>query len=113
MEPQLSRRDVWIAHFALREAMMVGWTSIGRTTARRTCRYSWSMWRTVSRLTGVSVHPTYSILDLKADCRGYKYVEERIKMLPEKPEPVFLGQILHKIACLSRIHASQPSCSFS
>ena len=29
--------------------------------------------------------PDYSILDLKADCRGYKYVEETIKMLPEKP----------------------------
>ena len=32
--------------------------------------------------------PNYSILDLTADCRGYKYVEETIKMLPEKPEPV-------------------------
>jgi putative transposase len=30
----------------------------------------------------------YSILDLKADCRGYTYVEETIHMLPEKPEPV-------------------------
>ena len=27
----------------------------------------------------------YSVLDLKADCRGYKYVQETIKMLPEKP----------------------------
>jgi putative transposase len=57
--------------------------------------------------------PAYSILDLKADCRGYKYVEETIKMLPEKPEPVLLGQILHKVTCLGRIHVSQPSCSFS
>jgi putative transposase len=57
--------------------------------------------------------PAYSILDLKADCGGYKYVEETIKMLPEKPEPVLLGQILHKVACLGRIHVSQPSCSFS
>ena len=32
--------------------------------------------------------PDYSILDVKADCRGYKYVEETIQMLPEKPEPV-------------------------
>ena len=31
--------------------------------------------------------PDYSVLDLKADCRGYKYVEETIKMLPEKPRP--------------------------
>jgi len=32
--------------------------------------------------------PDYSVLDLKADCRGYKDVEETIKLLPEKPEPV-------------------------
>src|SRR5882724_7634046 len=57
--------------------------------------------------------PDYSVLDLKADCRGSKYVEETIKMLPEKPEPVLLEQILNKVACLGRIHASQPSSSFS
>ena len=55
----------------------------------------------------------YSVLDLKADCRGYKYVEETIKMLPEKPEPVLLGQILNKVASLGRIHVSQPAFSFS
>jgi hypothetical protein len=32
--------------------------------------------------------PDDSVLDLQADCRGYKYVEETIQMLPEKPEPV-------------------------
>src|SRR5215813_2915780 len=57
--------------------------------------------------------PDYSVLDLKADCRGYKYVEETIKMLPEKPEPVLLGQILNKVASLGRIHVSQPAFSFS
>jgi putative transposase len=57
--------------------------------------------------------PAYSILDLKADCRGDTYVEETIKMLPEKPEPVLLGQILRKVTCVGRIHVSQPSCSFS
>jgi putative transposase len=56
--------------------------------------------------------PDDSILDWKADCRGYKYVEETIKLLPEKPEPVLLGQILHKVAGLGRIHVSQPSFSF-
>ena len=55
----------------------------------------------------------YSVLDLKADCRGYKYVEETIKMLPEKPEPVLLANILNQVAGLGRIHAAQPSCSFS
>ena len=57
--------------------------------------------------------PDYSVLDLKADCRGYTYVEETIKMLPEKPEPILLRQILTKVAGLGRIHASQPSFSFS
>ena len=55
----------------------------------------------------------YSVLDVKADCRAYKYVEETIKMLPEQPEPVLLHQILHQVAGLGRIHASQPSFSFS
>lgn len=32
--------------------------------------------------------PAYSMLDLKASCRSYKYVDETIKMLPQKPEPV-------------------------
>jgi hypothetical protein len=57
--------------------------------------------------------PDYSVLDLKADWRGYKYVEETIKMLPEKPEPVLLGQILNKVASLGRIHVSQSAFSFS
>ena len=57
--------------------------------------------------------PDYSVLDLKADYRGYKYVEETIKMLPEKPEPVLLANILNQVAGLGRIHATQPSFSFS
>jgi hypothetical protein len=55
----------------------------------------------------------YSVLDLKTDCRAYKYVEETIKMLPEKPEPVLFAKILNQVAGLGRIHASQPSFSFS
>ena len=57
--------------------------------------------------------PDYSVLDLKADCRGYKYVEETIKLLPEKPEPLLLAKMLNQVACLGRIHASQPVFSFS
>jgi DDE superfamily endonuclease len=57
--------------------------------------------------------PDYSILDLKADCRGSKYVEEMLQMLPEKPEPILLRQMLNKVACLGRIHAVQPSFSLS
>src|SRR6476619_2377201 len=65
------------------------------------------------RADGHSRDPDDSVLDLKADCRGYKYVEETIKMLPEKPEPVLLAKILNRVAGLGRIHAAQPSFSFS
>jgi putative transposase len=57
--------------------------------------------------------PADSILDLKADCRGYTDGEETIQLLVAKPEPVVFGQILHQVAGLGRMHASQPSCSFS
>ncbi len=57
--------------------------------------------------------PDYSVLDLKADWRGYKYVEETIKMLPEKPEPVLFAKMLQQVAGLGRIHVSPPTFSFS
>jgi hypothetical protein len=57
--------------------------------------------------------PDYSILDLKADWRGSKYVEETIKMLPEKPEPILFAKIFNRVAGLGRIHVSPPSFSFS
>jgi putative transposase len=50
--------------------------------------------------------PACSVLDLKAHCRGAKYVEETIKMLPEMPEPVLLERIFAKIVAIGRIHAA-------
>ena len=50
-------------------------------------------------------HPAISVLDLKAHCRGAKYVEETIKLLPEKPEPVLLARIFTTIVGIGRIHA--------
>lgn len=52
--------------------------------------------------------PDCSVLDLKAHYRGVKYVEETLKMLPEKPEPMLLAQICAKIASLGRIHPVPP-----
>ena len=54
-----------------------------------------------------------SVLDLKADCRGYPYVAETMKMLPENPAPILVAKILHQVAGLGRIHVSPPSFSFS
>ena len=65
------------------------------------------------RTDGHACDPDYSVLDLKADYRGYKYVDETIKMLPEKPEPILLAKMLNQVAGLGRIHATQPSFSFS
>ena len=50
--------------------------------------------------------PDWSVLDLKAHCRGTKYVEETIKLLPERPEPIVLARILARISGLGRIHAA-------
>lgn len=48
--------------------------------------------------------PEVSVLDLKARCRGVKYVEETIKLLPQRPEPVLLERIFSKIVGIGRIH---------
>ena len=48
--------------------------------------------------------PTFSILDLKAYYRGYRYVTETIKMLPQKPDDDLVFQLFHKVAALGRIH---------
>jgi putative transposase len=40
-------------------------------------------------------------------------VEETIKMLPEKPEPVLLAKILNQVARLGCIHVAQSSFGFS
>jgi putative transposase len=50
--------------------------------------------------------PEMSVLDLKAQCRGAKYVEETIKLLPEKPEAGLFEQIVRKVIGIGRIHAA-------
>ena len=55
-------------------------------------------------------NPDYSVLDLKSQYRGYRYVTETIKMLPEKPDAILLAEIFQQIARLGAIHqALQPS----
>jgi putative transposase len=50
--------------------------------------------------------PQMSVLDLKAQCRGAKYVEETIKLLPEKPDADLLERIVRKVVGIGRIHAA-------
>ena len=35
-------------------------------------------------------HPGFGILDLKARYRGLKYLQETVKMIPQKPEPIVI-----------------------
>ena len=50
--------------------------------------------------------PTFSVNDLKAYFRGRKYVTETLKLLPQRPEPIFIDQIFANIAQIGRINAS-------
>jgi hypothetical protein len=56
-------------------------------------------------------NPDFSILDLKAYCRGYRYVAETIKMLPEKPDDNSLAEIFRKMASMGSIHAQETPVS--
>jgi putative transposase len=47
---------------------------------------------------------TFSVLDLKAYWRGYKYVTATIKMLRQKPDPILISGIFRQVACLGSIH---------
>lgn len=55
--------------------------------------------------------PALGILDLKAHFRGYKYVSETLKLLPQKPEPILMTRILDRMSRLGSIH--NPLASFT
>ena len=50
-------------------------------------------------------HSEFSILDLKACYRAFKYVDEIIKLLPQKPEPILISHIKNQVANLGAIHS--------
>jgi len=51
--------------------------------------------------------PNFSILDLKAHYRGYRYMIETIKIFPQKPDADLVSQLFHKVAALGRIHPAK------
>jgi putative transposase len=56
--------------------------------------------------------PDYSLLDLKAHYRGYRYASATIQMLPQKPDAILLADIFQHLAQLGAIHpVFQPSAS--
>jgi hypothetical protein len=50
------------------------------------------------------INPAFSILDLKSHYRGYRYVSETIKLLPQKPDGILLAEIFQQIARLGMVH---------
>jgi putative transposase len=53
-------------------------------------------------------NPHFGVLDLKAYCRGQKYVAEILKFLPENPEPIIMEQIGVQIFGIGSIHGAVP-----
>jgi len=51
--------------------------------------------------------PDFSILDLKAYYRGYRYVTETIKILPNLPDENLISQLFQKVTALGRIHPAK------
>ncbi len=56
-------------------------------------------------------NPQFGVLDLKAHYRGYKYVAETLKMLPEPPEPGLITQIFDQVSRLGSVHNAEPCLS--
>ena len=52
--------------------------------------------------------PQCSVLDLKARCRGYRYMTELLKLLPESPDEDLTAQLFRQVAQLGRIHPAEP-----
>jgi putative transposase len=53
--------------------------------------------------------PACSVNALKAWFRGQKYVVETLKLLPAPPDPIFIAQVVAKMAALGRVnHAVNP-----
>ncbi len=50
----------------------------------------------------------FSVLDLKARCRGAKYGHETLKILPQKPDPIVIEQIAQHLGSIGAIHQTQP-----
>ena len=48
--------------------------------------------------------PAFSVNDLKAWFRGWKYVVETLKLLPEMPDAICIEQVVSKIAELGRVN---------
>ncbi|MCE8424489.1 MAG: IS4 family transposase, partial [Candidatus Methanoperedens sp.] len=49
-------------------------------------------------------NPDFSVQDLKAHFRGSKYVNEVLKLLPEKPDSILIQRIFKELRILGGIN---------
>ena len=53
-------------------------------------------------------HPGFGILDIKARYRGEKYLQETLKILPQKPETIVIENIAEHLASIGAVHYTSP-----
>ena len=53
-------------------------------------------------------HAKCSVLDLKARYQGVKYLQEALKMLPQKPETIVIDNIAEHLGSIGAIHYTSP-----
>ena len=55
-----------------------------------------------------SEHPGFSVLDIKARYRERKYLQETLKVLPQKPDTIVIDNIAEHLGSLGAIHYTPP-----
>ena len=56
-----------------------------------------------------SEHPGYGILDIKETRYiGHKYLQETLKILPQKPEGIVISNIAEHLGAIGAIHYTSP-----
>ena len=55
-----------------------------------------------------SEHPGFGVLDIKARYRGRKYLQETLKILPQKPDTIVIDNIAEHLGALGAIHYTSP-----
>ena len=51
-----------------------------------------------------SEHPGFGVLDIKARYRGFRYLQETLKILPQKPETIVINNIAEHLGAIGAIH---------
>lgn len=88
--------------------------NVSETAVTHAVNLSLFMVKVASRLLGDfrDDEPLCSVLALKAYGRGYKYVTETLKLLPQKLDANLIAQLFRQVTCLGRIHPVKvQSCS--